>query len=215
MKTTLSALCLLFINVISCSSLYANGPVLPITLGNLRAVITVFQQVDVSWATMMESNIDHYEIQRSSDGIDFQNIDSIASKMQITTNEYQLQYSYSDKHPLTGISYYRIKIIGRNGMTNQSIILQITNDIRLTTRFFPGIVQNNIINVETDKIIRTAKIEFFDLKGKKISETNLTNLSVRQTVEISRSGTLVSGTYVARLTSDGQQIKTQLIIVQH
>ena len=68
---------------------------------------------------MMESGVDHFEIQRSGDGINFQDIDSVESKMKISTSDYQLHYSYTDVHPLTGTSYYRIKVIGKKWI-NQS-----------------------------------------------------------------------------------------------
>jgi hypothetical protein len=57
-------------------------------------------------------------------------------------------------------------------------------------------------------------LEFFDLSGKKISETYWESLSVRQNVQVSKSGILPTGTYIARLTANGQNIKNQLVIVQ-
>ena len=58
-------------------------------------------------------------------------------------------------------------------------------------------------------------MEFFDLSGNKISETNWSSLNGRQTVQVSKSGNLPTGTYVARLTANGQNVKIQLVIVQN
>jgi hypothetical protein len=71
-----------------------------------------------------------------------------------------------------------------------------------------------MVFVESDKNLKGAKMEFFDLSGKKISETNWESLEGRQTVEVSKTGYLPTGTYLARLTANGQNVKTQLMIVQ-
>jgi hypothetical protein len=71
-----------------------------------------------------------------------------------------------------------------------------------------------MIFIESDKNLRSAKMEFFDLSGNKISETNWNTLSGRQNVQVSKSGVLHTGTYVVRLTANGQNVKNQLVIVQ-
>jgi hypothetical protein len=192
----------------------SGGAVLPITLTNFRGIFTEQQQVNLSWVTMMESNIGHYEIQRSGDDMNFQDIDSVESKMKISTSDYQLQYSYTDTRPLIGNSYYRIKMVGKNGNTSQSPVVLIANAVAEGTRIYPTLVQNNTVFVESDKNLRGAKLEFFDLSGKKISETNWESLYGRQNVQVSKSGTLPTGTYLARLTANGQNVKNQLVIVQ-
>ena len=161
----------------------------------------------------MESGVDHYEIQRSGDGMNFTAIDNVQSKMSINTNDYELQYSYTDKNPITGTSYYRVKVIGKNGYMNQTPVAQINNNLITGTKIYPTLVQNNTVFVESDKTLHRARLEFFDLSGRKISETNWDSLSGRQSTEIAKSGYLPTGTYVARLTADGQNVKNQLVIV--
>lgn len=186
-----------------------------IVLTNFQGTFSENQYVVLSWTTMMESNVDYFEIMRSGDGINFEDIDSVPSQMKISTSVYQLQYNYNDNHPLTGISYYRIKVVGKNGYINQSPVVQINNAPGEGTRIYPTLVQNNTVFVESDKNLREVKLEFFDLSGRKISETNWESLNVRQNVQISKSGMLPTGTYVARLTSNGQNVKNQLVIVQN
>jgi hypothetical protein len=185
-----------------------------LVLTNFQGLFSENQKVDLSWTTMMESNVDYFEIQRSGDGMNFEIVDSVQSKMKISTSAYQLQYNYSDTHPLMGTSYYRIKVVGKNGYINQSPVVQINNSPSEGTRIYPTLVQNNTVFVESDKNLREAKLEFFDLSGKKISETYWETLNVRQNVQVSKSGTLPTGTYIARLTANGQNVKNQLVIVQ-
>jgi hypothetical protein len=216
MKTILSFIALVFTTTFSHAGITSNSDPLGgnIVLTNFKGLFSDNQDVDLSWSTMMESNVEYFEIQRSGDGMNFEDIDSVQSQMKITTNVYQLQYNYIDKHPLTGTSYYRVKVVGKSGYINQSPVVQITNIPSVGTRIYPTLIQNNMVFVESDKDLRGAKLEFFDLSGKKISETDWEYLSVRQNVQVSKSGVLPTGTYIARLTANGQNIKNQLVIVQ-
>ncbi len=209
MKTILLSFVLILSSVLS----YAGGTP-AVVFKNFKGVV-IDQQIELSWATMMESGIDYYEIQRSGDGMNFVDIDQIDSKMSISTNDFQLNYQYADAHPLPGTSFYRIQIIGKDGSTNLTTVVEIINSAITGTRIYPTVVQSNTLFVESDKNLRDAKMEFFDLSGNKISETNWSSLNGRQTVQVSKAGNLPTGTYVARLTANGQNVKSQLVIVQN
>ncbi len=191
------------------------GTVLPVTLTGFQGELKPDDQVDLSWSTIMERDIDHYEVERSGDGLNFTEIGSTPSKMTITTNAYQLLYNFTDQNPLPGASYYRIKVVGKDNNTSQTPIVMITNNQIEGTKIYPTLVQNNMVFVESDKTLNGAKLEFFDLSGRKLSETNWESLSGRQNCTVSRSGHLPAGTYVARLTANGQSIKNQLMIIQN
>jgi hypothetical protein len=209
MKTILLSFVLMFTVVLS----YAGGTP-AVVFKNFKGVVNN-QQIDLSWATMMEAGIDHYEIQRSGDGMNFLGIDQIDSKMTISTNDFQLNYQYADAHPLSGISFYRIQIVGKDGSSYQTPVVQIINSVITGTRIYPTVVQSNTLFVESDKNLREVKMEFFDLSGNKISETNWSSLNGRQMVHVSKAGNLPTGTYVARLTANGQNVKSQMLIVQN
>jgi hypothetical protein len=148
------------------------GAILAMTLKNFKGVFND-QEVDLSWATMMEAGVDHYQIQRSGDGVNFIDIDQIKSKMTINTNDFQLNYQYADAHPLPGISFYRVRVVGKDGSSNQTPVIQINNSVIIIgTKIYPTVVQNNTLFIESDKNLRDVKMEFFDLSGNKISETN-------------------------------------------
>ena len=210
MKTILLFTALIITSSFSFADQYTGS----LTLTNFRGVFTDQQEVDLNWVTMMESEVDYFQIQRSGDGLNFQDIDSVESQMKISTHDYQLQYNYKDIHPLMGTSYYRVKVVGKNGNINQTPVVQINNSTVEGTRIYPTVIQNNMVFVETDKNLHGAKIEFFDLSGKKISETNWETLNDRQMVQVSKSGILPTGTYIARLTAKGQNVKNQLVIIQ-
>jgi hypothetical protein len=136
------------------------------------------------------------------------------SKTTISTNAYELIYNFTDENPFPGVSFYRIKVVGRDKYINQSPVAQVNNLSQgQGIKIYPTLVQHNTVHVQTDKTLRNARLEFFDLSGKKLSETSWESLSGRQDCTISKSYGLSAGTYLARLTSNGQAVKNQLLIV--
>ena len=116
-----------------------------LTLSNFKGVLTDNQVVDISWATLMESGVDHFAIQRSTDGINFLDIDSIESEMKISTHDYELLYNYADTHPLDGTSYYRVKVVGKSGYSTYSPIVLVVNSQAEGTKIYPTLIQNNMV----------------------------------------------------------------------
>jgi hypothetical protein len=193
----------------------SGGAVLAMTLNNFKGDFTDNHQVNLSWSTIMETGVDHYDIERSGDGMNFLDIDYMASKITINSSDYQQNYQYTDLHPLTGTSFYRVKVIGKDGSMNQTPVVQINNVVFAGTRIYPKVIQNNMVFVESDKNLREVKMEFFDLSGNKISETHWENFNGRQQAQVSKTGRMSSGTYVARLTANGENIRSQLVVVQN
>ncbi len=74
----------------------------------------------VKWITEQEWGIDYYELQRSSNGIDFSTIISQPAGNTIGPNHYS--YSYTSFSP--GTNYYRLKIVERSGAARYSVIIR-------------------------------------------------------------------------------------------
>jgi len=169
----------------------------------------------LNWNTMVEINTAYFTIQRSGDGINFQDMAQVNSKSSDTSTVYQLNYTYIDQVPLPGTSYYRLQITDKDGTTTRSEIVQLSNDHALGIKIFPTIVQSSNLFVQSDKPIKNAKLEIFDLSGKKITESNWVELSGNQSVSVTNNSHIARGAYMARLTSNGQPLVNQMIVVQN
>lgn len=80
-----------------------------------------YSQLD--WITSMEFNVDHFEIERSEDGINFRKIGSTAARNTTGTNNYQ----YKDNLPLNGIAWYRIRSVDRDGQYSYSKVAIVSD----------------------------------------------------------------------------------------
>jgi len=167
------------------------------------------------WKTMMETKVDYFNVQRSDDGMHFQDIGQIDSKMTTTTNVYELEYDFTDASSVPGTSYYRLQVVARDGFSKYSDVIHISNKQIEGIKIYPTIVNNTNLFIETDKPIRNATLEFFDLSGKKIGETNWETLNGKQSLQPSNNmKALATGTYLARLSSHGETLVNQLMIFQ-
>ncbi len=81
--------------------------------------------VQVYWVTESELNCDFFTIQRSANGIDYSQLTEIAGA---GTSNTQLNYTYNDMHPLTGISYYRLKYTDIGGEYHYGAIQSVNNE---------------------------------------------------------------------------------------
>ncbi len=80
------------------------------------------QGVALNWATGTERQTERFEIQHSSNGVNFENIGNVAAR----GNSNQIvNYQYLDKKPVVGNNYYRLRQIDQNGnatLTNVTVV---------------------------------------------------------------------------------------------
>jgi hypothetical protein len=98
-------------------TLSGNGSPLPIDLLLFTATLTDERTVDLLWVTASETSNDYFTIERTRDGINYETVgvtDGAGNSTQL------LQYTGSDQHPYSGISYYRLKQTDFNGAFSYS-----------------------------------------------------------------------------------------------
>jgi hypothetical protein len=85
---------------------------LPIDLLEFNALATDEGDVELRWTSVTETNNDYYTIERSQDGLVWDNLAKITGAGNSTET---LNYTELDRNPLAGISYYRLKQTDLNG----------------------------------------------------------------------------------------------------
>jgi hypothetical protein len=100
----------------------------PLTLSGIVPVTyssaTAWQQnnaIAVQWKMENELNVSKYEVERSSDGINF----SVAASIAYSGKSSSI-YNWTDTKPLAGNNFYRIKEISANGQVQYSKILKVS-----------------------------------------------------------------------------------------
>lgn len=89
---------------------------LPVT-GLFFEAIKQDRQALLHWSTLTEINSDYYGVERSLDGLSWQQIGSVNAA---GFSQAQLDYSFVDASPFNGINYYRIRQVDTDGAEKYS-----------------------------------------------------------------------------------------------
>lgn len=155
---------------------------------------------EISWESAMEADFAYYQIEKSTDGISFNVLDKINGK------GAHLRYSYSDKNLGEGKSYYRLKMVDKNGTFNYSNVKTITtancNAISIESTVVRNSVTLHLSNVSGD-------IKIIDLNGKVVSTK-----TVNQSKEVVSITQLPAGSYILNVVDGKRTVFTSRIIKQ-
>ena len=85
----------------------------------------------LKWVTENEYNVDHFDVQRSYDGINYSNIGNVVAR---NSNSTQM-YDYEDHASLNGIAYYRIKSVDIDKKSSISKIVAVSENTLASNSF--------------------------------------------------------------------------------
>jgi hypothetical protein len=144
--------------------------ILPITLLNF-SVKKDGEDVIVKWRTAVELNNDYFDIERSSDGREF---DQIARIEGSGTSHEPLDYEYVDTAPLNGMSYYRLRQTDFDGTTEAFDIHSIQNSSLTANNvtIFPNPLLGNTLKMVMSQP-EEGSVEIMDENGNRVFSEEL------------------------------------------
>lgn len=87
------------------------------------------ERVRLSWATALEINSSHFNVERSTDLKEFATIGKLTSA---GDSRQLINYSFLDEAPLPGVNYYRLKQVDKDGTSDYSKIIAISPQAEAT-----------------------------------------------------------------------------------
>jgi hypothetical protein len=120
--------------------------------------------VKIVWSTASEINNDHFEVERSVDGINFISVAKI--KAAGNTNSIT-NYSYTDKKINVAVAYYRIKQVDKNGSSVYTALASVkNNDVNTTPEIFAA--SNKNITVRFSSPQSSVSVNVFAINGQSL-----------------------------------------------
>lgn len=133
-------------------------------------------KVVLMWTTASEQNNDYYTIERTIDGVHFENIGSIGGGGNSTS---LLNYTIFDNNPIEGISYYRLKQTDYDGNTIyselESILIESDQTINISIYPNPSKIDDLEISIHL-KEMENVKIELINEIGNLIASEFIENI---------------------------------------
>lgn len=161
--------------------------------------------VELAWKTASESNLSHFEIEVSADGIQFARTGSVPAENNPTGANYQ----FSLPQNATQNSHFRLKMIDFDGQFRFSNIVSFAGNKQSGAQIFPTVIENRLLVFQLDEPFETLEIVATD--GRIVLSENISGQEGR--LEIPLDG-IAAGNWFVRLKSPLKQV-TQPVFLSH
>ena len=178
--------------------------------------IKVYQlnkDLQVDWTILNEADIDHYEIERSSDGREFSTVGTVAA---LGNTVSEINYSWIDITATGQTYFYRIKAVDREGKFSYSSIIRI--DLNRTgsgISIYPNPVTSGHISFQSGDLQKgNYTVIVYNSNGQRVYSQQLTHPggAITQLIELPLS--IQTGMYFLQLEKDGLKVISKPFIVQ-
>jgi hypothetical protein len=194
-----------------CFDFPGGGP-LPVTLSNL-SVNYKAGVATLNWASVFESNMKGYEVERSSTGSFFETIGFVAAKNQTgVTQNYQLADNIATLS--ASIFYYRLRMVDLDGKVKYSNIVTVRKDKNGAgaIAISPNPTANTAqLRLETGKN-GIAAIIISDATGRVVLTQNATVAAGSNNIAINNLYKLAEGVYNVRVSNNSEVYTERLVI---
>ncbi len=168
--------------------------VLPVTFTSLEAY-RKNNNINVEWKVQNETDIHHYEVERSSDGITFNKL----SNNVVADNSSS--YSLADEHPQYGLNYFRVKAVENNRRAKYTNIAKVffgKNAAGITV--FPNPVIDGKINVYiSGEQTGDYHVNLYSTNGQLMKAKKLANTNGNGNIVIETGKDLPHGNYILEI----------------
>jgi hypothetical protein len=181
---------------------FASTP-LPIELISFEGR-TVGYANELSWSTASERNNDHFDVERSTDGMHFQRIGTVAGE---GNSQQLLHYTLLDEAPINGLNYYRLLQTDEDGTNTYSSIVVLRNERAATTDCIVRTLDAEGLFTFSCTVPEGSLFELFTqtgqpLKAQRFRENGSQEVDLRS---------FAAGIYFARIT-DGVSVKSYKLL---
>jgi len=171
---------------------FCESSLLPISFTNFKGK-QFDNSIRLSWSTASEINFDYFDLERSSNGKDFNSIANVSGHG--TTHEKH-DYSFDDNFPLIGKNYYRLTSVDFDNYkeTFKVIVHDYSGEKEFRVSPNPSDGQTIILNFNFDS--KEGQVVFYDNMGSIVD-----SFQVNETGQVSFTSTLKDGIYFAKYSS--------------
>lgn len=183
---------------------------LPVTFGEIKGYNKEGgNQVD--WTVHTEINVDHYDVERSTDGVSFSKIGSVIAQ----AKDGVLYYTYVDAMAAAGVNFYRVRNVDLDGKYSYSAIVKVSagKSVSEKVAVYPNPVQSGRVNLQTGNLVKGIySIEIFSAAGQQVYNKIINHSGGTAIHSIQLPATIKAGIYHIQLKSDEVKEVRQFLV---
>ncbi len=184
----------------------ADTSALPVTLLSFTAINSGKTNI-LNWQTAQEINSDHFDIERSGDGNNFQKVGTVASAGNSNVTK---TYLYIDENPSVGVTFYRLKIVDEDGSFTYSNIAKV-NGPEITTSVYPNPAHTFVNITINSQQAQPADIMLVSSNGKILQTIHIALVPGNNSHNV-QLNEIVPGIYFVNvLTKNGKIYQTKIV----
>lgn len=138
---------------------------LPVDIISFTGIKKETNKVNLNWVVENEFQFDRYEIEQSDDGLQYVKVGTIPSKGSSARSTYAVDVSFT-----APLSYYRLKLLDKNGNYKYStvIVIKSKTDQEQRITIHPNPVKGDKVLVELSGYKGNAVVKVYDQYGRMI-----------------------------------------------
>jgi hypothetical protein len=155
---------------------------------------------ELNWKVENEADVDHYNVERSVDGVVFEFIGAVKSK-----NRVSVSYDYPDdvKSVTSTRIYYRLQQVNRNGEKFYSDVVRFKREIKqiMTIKTHPNPITDYFVLTVTSAIRQPANVVIYDLSGKAVGKRLIQVEKGENSFKFNKLNHLSKGMYLVKVVT--------------
>ncbi|MEO1260792.1 MAG: T9SS type A sorting domain-containing protein [Bacteroidota bacterium] len=181
---------------------------LPVELVHFTASINKEDLVELNWQTASEINNDYFVVERSRNGLQFEEIERVIGAGNFVG---VMDYLSFDENPLAGTAYYRLRQVDFDGRFSYSPIrsVQFTEEDQIIS-IFPNPV-STVTNIQLPGNFGIGSLQVTDLSGKVLLQSSLDEEVPVQQLDVSL---WQAGLYIIHLEINGKVFTEKMIVTK-
>jgi hypothetical protein len=160
--------------------------------------------VVVNWSTSAEVGAREFFVERSADGRTFVKIGRVAAA---GTTRSVTDYSFTDRQPLGGNSFYRLQVVDQDNKAEVSRVVRINLGQHFTVSLSPNPAKGQLL-VSLANTGEVGQLQILDITGKSVHTARITTQN--QTIDIHN---LSAGLYLVRVQGS-QGVYTEKLVIE-
>jgi hypothetical protein len=183
---------------------FTPGGALPLDLLSFQAT-KQGETAKITWTTINEIEVSHFEIERSTNGQVFTKIgeqDARNAGIEVSN------YVFIDAAPLTGANYYRFKQVEQDGKEFYSPMAYVDFAQSLVWSTYPN-PTTDFVNIRLNVFQTKVQVSLLDVKGQSLQSTQAeTDTEGKLRVDIRN---LKAGAYYLQINVNGQKLNKMVV----
>ena len=167
----------------------------------------------LEWETEDEVDTDYFTVERTTDGVGLTEIGNLAAAGYTPPGERRT-YSLPDDTPLSGTSYYRLRVTDFDGALSFSDFVAVNRESEAADwdfTLYPNPSTGTHFQLQPDAGAGRLNVQVFDNQGRRLTETPVPAGSQEQEIIFPRR--LPPGSYVIRATDEAGRSRVKVLVV--